>query len=212
MAAAETAQPHPDPSCRAVPFDGFPHVVRTGRIEPAGRRQKGGDPTFVPTQTPRQEALHRKKRRSISRRSSVNGTFSDLRRGLMTIDHCGFSQSRCWRTASRMRRRMRLRTTAFPIARGRVKPIRGVSLSATRRQKAAKSGPGCRTPSSYTRRKSCGRRRRTRFGKPAMDYLSELTVSFFRPRARRRARTARPFFVSMRLRKPWVFARWRLFG
>ncbi len=44
------------------------------------------------------------------------------------------------------------------------------------------------------------------------DYLSELTVSFFRPRARRRESTARPFFVSMRLRKPCVFARWRLFG
>jgi len=43
-------------------------------------------------------------------------------------------------------------------------------------------------------------------------YLSELTVSFLRPRARRRARTARPFFVSMRERKPCVFARWRLLG
>jgi hypothetical protein len=43
-------------------------------------------------------------------------------------------------------------------------------------------------------------------------YLSELTVSFLRPRARRRARTARPFFVSIRERNPCVFARWRLFG
>jgi len=33
-------------------------------------------------------------------------------------------------------------------------------------------------------------------------YLSELTVSFLRPRARLRESTARPFFVSMRLRKP----------
>jgi hypothetical protein len=38
-------------------------------------------------------------------------------------------------------------------------------------------------------------------------YLSELTVSFLRPRARRRDNTARPFLVSMRLRKPWVLAR-----
>ena len=44
------------------------------------------------------------------------------------------------------------------------------------------------------------------------DYLSSLTVSFLRPAARRRASTARPFLVSMRLRKPCVFARWRLFG
>jgi hypothetical protein len=43
-------------------------------------------------------------------------------------------------------------------------------------------------------------------------YLSELTVSLWRPRARRRARTARPFLVSMRVRKPCVFARRRLLG
>ena len=45
--------------------------------------------------------------------------------------------------------------------------------------------------------------RKTRDG----DYLSELTVSFLRPRARRRARTARPFLVSMRVRNPCVLAR-----
>lgn len=50
--------------------------------------------------------------------------------------------------------------------------------------------------------------RKTRDG----NYLSELTVSFFLPRARRRASTARPFFVSIRERNPCVFARWRLFG
>jgi len=46
-----------------------------------------------------------------------------------------------------------------------------------------------------------------------MDYyLSELTVSFFRPRARRRESTARPSWVFMRVRKPCVLARRRLFG
>jgi hypothetical protein len=43
-------------------------------------------------------------------------------------------------------------------------------------------------------------------------YLSSLTVSFLRPCARRRERTARPFFVSIRERNPCVFARRRLFG
>jgi len=43
-------------------------------------------------------------------------------------------------------------------------------------------------------------------------YLSELTVSFLRPRARRRASTARPSAVSMRDRNPCVLARLRLFG
>ena len=45
--------------------------------------------------------------------------------------------------------------------------------------------------------------RKTRDG----NYLSSLTVSFLRPCARRRERTARPFFVSMRERNPCVFAR-----
>jgi hypothetical protein len=43
-------------------------------------------------------------------------------------------------------------------------------------------------------------------------YLSSLTVSLWRPRARRLASTARPFLVSIRVRNPCVLARWRLFG
>jgi hypothetical protein len=51
------------------------------------------------------------------------------------------------------------------------------------------------------------------FGK-AWDpgYLSELTVSFLRPCARRREMTACPSAVFMRVRKPCVLARRRLFG
>src|ERR1019366_778362 len=44
------------------------------------------------------------------------------------------------------------------------------------------------------------------------DYLSELTVSFLRPWARRREITARPSAVFIRERKPCVLARWRLLG
>jgi hypothetical protein len=43
-------------------------------------------------------------------------------------------------------------------------------------------------------------------------YLSELTVSFLRPMARRREMTACPSAVFMRDRKPCVLARRRLFG
>jgi len=42
-------------------------------------------------------------------------------------------------------------------------------------------------------------------------YSSE-TVRRFRPLARRRARTMRPFLVDIRTRKPWVFARRRVLG
>ena len=44
------------------------------------------------------------------------------------------------------------------------------------------------------------------------NYLSELTESFLRPRARRRDSTARPSCVFMRVRKPCVLARRRLLG
>jgi hypothetical protein len=40
----------------------------------------------------------------------------------------------------------------------------------------------------------------------------EETVSFFRPLARLRLRTRRPFFVAIRTRKPCVRLRWRRFG
>jgi hypothetical protein len=43
-----------------------------------------------------------------------------------------------------------------------------------------------------------------------LNYL--LTVSFARPFARRFAKTLRPVGDFMRMRKPWVFARLRLFG
>ena len=90
-----------------------------------------------------------------------NGAAAALRRGLMTISQRGPAAARARRTASRTRRRMRLRTTAFPIARGTVKPIRGPggrSGSVFSRQKAANRGLVKRRPPSYTRRKSARRK------------------------------------------------------
>jgi hypothetical protein len=66
---------------------------------------------------------------------------------------------------------MRLRTTAFPIARGTVKPILGPSACGSQMQKAANSGLEKRVPPSYTLRKSFDRSRRTRFGNPEMAVL-----------------------------------------
>ena len=45
-----------------------------------------------------------------------------------------------------------------------------------------------------------------------MNYAGDETVSRFRPLARRRFRTSRPFFVLMRTRKPCVRRRRRRFG
>jgi hypothetical protein len=88
---------------------------------------------------------------------AFNGAPAALRRGLMTMSHLGPAAESAKRTASRTRRRMRLRTTAFPIARGTVKPTRGPggrSGSVFSRQNAANRGPVNREPPSYTRRKS----------------------------------------------------------
>jgi hypothetical protein len=50
------------------------------------------------------------------------------------------------------------------------------------------------------------------FGWTESQSYSLLTVSRFRPFARRRFKTRRPFFVLMRTRKPCVRARRRVFG
>ena len=209
----QPAETFPNPSRRAISLHRLPHIVRTGRIKAARRGQQRGQSKLVHSQRSYQEPLQRRKRRSTSSCNSGNGACKALGRGLMTMDHCGLSRARERRTASRSRRLIRLRATALPRARETVKPIRGPLPSGSRTQKAAKNGHENRLPFSYTLRKSCGRSRRTRFGKPAMEnYLSELTESFLRPRARRRDSTARPSCVFMRVRKPCVLARRRLLG
>jgi len=48
MAAAEPAKTQPDAARRPVDLNGFAHVIRAGRIEAAGGRQKGRNQAFVP--------------------------------------------------------------------------------------------------------------------------------------------------------------------
>ncbi len=212
MTTGEPPDAPPGSVNNPVSLNRLAHVVRARRIKAASRRKKRRDPGFIKPQDKNQGPAHRRNMRSTSFSSSVKGADITERRGLITMDHCGLNWWSLLRTASRTRRLMRLRTTALPSARGTVKPIRGPAASGSHIQKATKNCPENRLPCLYTRRKSEDRRRRTRFGKPAIDYLSELTVSFLRPRARRRASTARPFFVSIRDRKPCVLARRRLFG
>ena len=173
MTSNQAPQPHPNSLPGAVAFDGLFHVLRAGWIEAArcGEQWRKGD--FIQSQCPDQEPLQRKKRRSTSRCNSGSGALRAFNRGLMTMDHCGFSRSRVKRTASRNRRLMRFRATAEPSARGTVRPMRGPEYipppsGLSRKQKAVNKGPDNREPRSYTLRKSCDRSRRTRFGKPVM--------------------------------------------
>jgi len=174
MTTRQPAQSHPHAADRSVPFDRFPHVIRTARIEAAGSGEQWRKRDFVQEQRADHKPLQRRKRRSTSRWSSGRGALRAFNRGLMTMDHCGFSRSRVKRTASRNRRLMRFRATAEPSARGTVRPMRGPEYipppsGLSRKQKAVNKGPENREPRSYTLRKSCDRSRRTRFGKPAME-------------------------------------------
>jgi hypothetical protein len=90
------------------------------------------------------------------------------RRGLMTISHPPPAKCRRSRTASRIRRLIRFRTTAPPRARGQVNPTRIAPSPLFRRQKAANRGPENLAPLSYTLRKSLERRMRALLGKPAI--------------------------------------------
>ena len=146
MAARQPAQPHPDSLGSAVTLHGLAHIVRTGRKIAAGRRKEWRNQELVPAEGAVDKPLHRRNRRSTSRCSSTMGASKALRRGLMTMDHCGLNRSRWRRTASRTRRLIRFRTTALPIARGTVNPIRGPSGCGSRTQKAAKRGPENREP------------------------------------------------------------------
>jgi hypothetical protein len=169
MTTGEPSQTEPDTLRRPVYFDRLSHVIRTRGIKAAGGREQRRDHAFVGNEESDETRAQRANRRRTSVCRSVNMQSSVLRRGLNTIDHSGFRESSSSRTASRIRRLIRLRTTAFPRARGVVNPTRGpATASRSARQKAAKKGLVYRDPLSYTLRKSDERSSRTHLGKPWM--------------------------------------------
>src|ERR1017187_1832843 len=139
MAAPQSLQAKPHATRHAVRSNGFHHVFRTSGGKTAGGGQKRGNQIFIALEGGDHNSLHRANIRPISLQSSSKGASRTLRRGLKTMEHRAGRFCRCLRTASRIRRFSRLRTTALPTARGTVKPKRvGNSLSPERRQKAAK--------------------------------------------------------------------------
>jgi hypothetical protein len=84
----------------------------------------------------------------VSRQSSSKEASRTVRRGLKTRAQSGAKRSNCSLTASRMRRRIRLRTTALPMARGKVKPTWGTRFGSPvlRRQNTAKYRQLIRNP------------------------------------------------------------------
>lgn len=138
-------------------LDRLAHVFGAGRVEAAGGRQKRREKALVGAQQKDQDLAHRSTTLSTSRFNSSNEASRARRLGLMTISQFGPISGIRTRKASRTRRRMRLRTTALPSARGTVNPIRAVepdcSPSASGpasalRQKATNKGQGRRNPLS----------------------------------------------------------------
>jgi hypothetical protein len=168
MAAQQPPQAQPNSTQHTVFIDRFEHVFRTGGRKTAGRRQPRRHDPLVKTQSSDYCFLHCATSRSTSRRSSSTGAAIAGRRGLITISHSGATSDSRTRSASRILRFTRFRSTAFPKARGTVNPSRGPSSDSrcTRRQNAAKHRPVNRFPSLYALRKSEVRRIRALVGKP----------------------------------------------
>lgn len=198
-------------------YDRFHHVFGTSRVITASRRQKRRDEGLVPFQDTEEDRLHLANARFTSLQRSGNEASSAVRRGLKTkTQPCARAESSA-DTAARMRLLIRFRTTALPRARGQVKPKRdGSSVEAALLQNATKKRLETRVPAWYVDRNSDDRTTRLALGRDSganqrsrgKVYLdsrtarSSLTVSLWRPLARRRARTARPSAVFMRTRKP----------
>jgi len=163
MAAQQPPRTHPDAARGSIFIDGFQHVFRTRGMETAGRRQKRRNAALVTFKDGDYDFAHCVIRRPTSRRRSSVEAVSAARRRLMTISHSGANSWRRTRSISRIRLFIRFRTTAFPKARGRVKPKRGPGLSGTLRQNAVKYCPAIRFPWVYALRKSEVLRIRSRF-------------------------------------------------
>ncbi len=229
VTAAETLQAKPHAPPGSMLRDRFTHVVRAGGVKTACRGKERRNQSLVRADESAKDrarcpgnpaSLHRKKRRCTSACSSLNKQSRALRRGLKTIDHSGLSWASSRRAASRTRRRIRFRTTAVPERprRRRNRPVWGQGNPASTGKRPRNTG----THGAPRGRKPFGTRSIVGFGhsweNPILslrfdqnfagsDYLSELTLSFLRPAARRRDRTACPSAVFIRVRKPCVLAR-----
>ena len=127
----------------------------------------------------------------------------------------------CCRNTSRTRRLARLRTTAPPSFLRGGDAESGAAVAARQHehshQAAVQAGARFRTPAGTQGGGGCGCRREIDdpwppFARRVRGYRGEDTLMRFRPFARRRFKTMRPFLVLMRTRNPCVRRRRRLFG
>ena len=210
------------PSQQPVLLDRLLGVARAGRLVAAAGRQPGEHDAVEPDQPipirpmrftcpPDLRARRPERRIRRSAPTSVSWSASTIAgRAMMRTSQPGWNEGAITLSASRSRRRTRLRTTAPPSARPVDSPNRVVSRS-VRRNRAVEERVGPGGPASPERREvlRAGEHHEPRRVRAAPDGQA---VSRFRPRARRAARTRRPPAVFIRARKPCSLARWRFLG
>src|SRR3954452_10647328 len=164
VAAGDALGTHPAPFEQPVLVDRLLRVVRTGGLVPA----RGGQPDehdAVEPDEPDPDPLHRlgppiaPPRTSVrcNAPTSVSWSASTIAgRAMMRTSQPGWNEGAITLSASRSRRRTRLRTTAPPSARRVDSPKRVVSRS-VRRNRALRSGWDRVVPSPWNAAKSCGR-------------------------------------------------------
>ena len=166
MATAQPKHSQPNAFDATVLRDCFHHVLGAGRIIAASGRQKRRDERLVPFQDTEDEALHLASTRFTSLQRSGNKASRTVRRGLNTTTQPMGSTANWARTAWRIRRLMRLRTTALPSARGHVNPKREEHSAAKPLvQNATKNRLEMRAPDWYVDRNSADRTTRFALGR-----------------------------------------------
>src|ERR1700731_3418759 len=142
MAPQHTPSRHHSTPQHAIPLYRFHRVLRTRRHVAARRRKRWRNPPFVKSQQPERERLHfyfstsffaiTSKARPTSSSTTENSSVSTDFFGLMTTSTAPalFSTERRSRTASRIRRLIRFRSTAPPSTLPTVNPTRALFFGA----------------------------------------------------------------------------------
>jgi hypothetical protein len=145
----------------AVTLDGFHRIFRTSRHEATRMRQHRRDQPLVGPQCELDQRPHlsasatrarcaaRRRARATSPKSSAKGAVKTLLRGLKTMSTGPSQAAGDSRTASRIRRLIRLRATAPPSTLPTVNPTRGsvpAASSGRRRKNTVMLPVNCRRP------------------------------------------------------------------
>src|SRR5256714_2339768 len=216
-------------------------VRATGRVDPTARRHRRAYPTTVRDDGQRQHTgtgvgrprLGRGRRAhrgtGLRRRAAASAASRSLPRlwygrsaapgnARTTMSVPGGSCPNRSRTRCRSRRLPRLRSTAPPTALDTTKPARTSRRAGSERFSVSgnitwtTSTPRVARRPARTAAANSPRRRRRCAVASTRTLQRPQAESSVRPLARRGGRIARPARVRMRSRKPWVFARRRLFG